>query len=182
MGTQCNESAPLYITLLRKNEICQLYTGLTLDAFHSVAEHLTITYSNSFQLHPWDQLLMKLRLNLLQGDLAERFGVSQSIVAGWFCVGLTSWKRTWGITYHGFPRKQSKQQCLSASENNSQIHCVLLTVLRHPFKSHTTLTGEVSPRAITTGRTPSSTWSPLHHVDWSCSSHLHMEEGAMKNS
>ncbi|NP_001103508.1 uncharacterized protein LOC799220 [Danio rerio] len=84
MQTQCNESQPLYITLLRKNDLCQLYTGLTLDAFHSVAEHLTNAYSNSFQLHPWDQLLMtlmKLRLNLLQGDLAERFAVSQSIVS-----------------------------------------------------------------------------------------------------
>ncbi len=86
METQCIVPAPLYITLLRKNNLCQLYTGLTLDAFLSVAEHLTrsSTYSNSFQLHIWDQLLMtlmKLRLNLLQGDLAEKFGVSQSIVS-----------------------------------------------------------------------------------------------------
>ncbi len=76
MGTQCIVPAPLYITLLRKNNLCQLYTGLTLDAFHSVAEHLTrsSTYSNSFQLHIWDQLLMtlmKLHLNLLQGDLVQ---------------------------------------------------------------------------------------------------------------
>ncbi|CAM4571266.1 unnamed protein product [Leuciscus chuanchicus] len=84
MGTQCIEPVPLYITLLRNDNLCQLYTGLTLDAFHSVAEHLTHSYTNSFQLHTWDQLLitlMKLRLNLLQGDLAERFGVSQSIVS-----------------------------------------------------------------------------------------------------
>ncbi|XP_056094218.1 uncharacterized protein LOC130072919 [Rhinichthys klamathensis goyatoka] len=84
IGTQCVEPAPLYITLLRNDHLCQLYTGLTLDAFHSVAEHLTSSYTNSFQLHTWDQLLMtlmKLRLNLLQGDLAERFCVSQSIVS-----------------------------------------------------------------------------------------------------
>ncbi|CAM4548289.1 unnamed protein product [Leuciscus chuanchicus] len=84
MGTQCIEPVPLYITLLRNDHLCQLYTGFTLDAFHSVAEHLTPSYTNSFQLHTWDQLLitlMKLRLNLLQGDLAERFGVSQSIVS-----------------------------------------------------------------------------------------------------
>jgi len=79
MTTQCVEPAPLYITLLRNNHLCQ-HIGLTLDAFHSVSEHLTNTYTNSFQLHTWDQLLMtlmKLRLNLLQGDLAERFGVSK---------------------------------------------------------------------------------------------------------
>ncbi|XP_065114066.1 uncharacterized protein [Paramisgurnus dabryanus] len=84
METQCVEPAPLYVTLLRNNQLCQLYTGLILDVFYSVADHLTNTYTNSFQLHPWDQLLMtlmKLRLNLLQGDLAERFGVSQSIVS-----------------------------------------------------------------------------------------------------
>nr|XP_055046081.1 uncharacterized protein LOC129431988 [Misgurnus anguillicaudatus] len=82
--TQCVVPAPLYITLLRNNHLCQLYTGLTLDVFYSVADHLTNTYNNSFQLHPWDQLLMtlmKLRLNLLQGDLAERFGISQIIVS-----------------------------------------------------------------------------------------------------
>lgn len=81
--TQCG-SAPLYTTLLRTDNLCQLYTGLSLEAFYSVAEHLTEEYHNSFQLHPWDQLLMtmmKLRLNLLQGDLAERFGVSQTIVS-----------------------------------------------------------------------------------------------------
>ncbi len=58
----------------------------------SVAEHhaRSSTYTNSFQLHTWDHLLMtlmKLRLNLLQGDLAERFGVSQSIV----CKVISCW-------------------------------------------------------------------------------------------
>uniref|UniRef100_UPI0037E7408B uncharacterized protein isoform X2 n=1 Tax=Semicossyphus pulcher TaxID=241346 RepID=UPI0037E7408B len=85
VGTQCGEPAALYRTLLRNQHLCQLYTGLSLDAFHSLAEDLTRACNNaSFQLHPWDQLLMtliKLRLNLLQGDLAERFGVSQPIVS-----------------------------------------------------------------------------------------------------
>ncbi|XP_041822888.1 uncharacterized protein LOC121628055, partial [Melanotaenia boesemani] len=83
-GTQCIEQVPLYITLLRNDNLSQLYTGLSLDAFKSVAEHLTKVYSGSFHLHPWDQLLMtlmKLRLNLLQGDLAERFSVSQTIIS-----------------------------------------------------------------------------------------------------
>uniref|UniRef100_A0A9J8AKM8 THAP-type domain-containing protein n=1 Tax=Cyprinus carpio carpio TaxID=630221 RepID=A0A9J8AKM8_CYPCA len=80
MGTQCTEPEALYIILLRKNNLCQLYTAL------HIAEHLTrsSSYTNSFQLHTWDQILMtlmKLRLNLLQGDLAERLGVSRSIVS-----------------------------------------------------------------------------------------------------
>ena len=39
MGTQCVEPVPYYITLLRNDYLCQLYTGSTLDALHSVAEH-----------------------------------------------------------------------------------------------------------------------------------------------
>ncbi|XP_051808003.1 uncharacterized protein si:dkey-56d12.4 [Acanthochromis polyacanthus] len=84
VGTQYVGSAALYSTLLRTDNLCQLYTWLSLEAFNCVAEHLTEEYHNSFQLHTWDQLLMtlmKLRLNLLQGDLAERFGVSQTIVS-----------------------------------------------------------------------------------------------------
>ncbi len=46
------------------NSLVQLFTGLALDAFHSVAKCLTNTYINSFQLHTWDQLLMKLHLIL----------------------------------------------------------------------------------------------------------------------
>jgi len=72
MRTQCVEPAPLYTTLLRNNHLCQL-TGLILDAFHSVAEHLTTTYTISFQLHTGDQLLM----TLMKLYLAERFDVSK---------------------------------------------------------------------------------------------------------
>ncbi|XP_071392573.1 uncharacterized protein [Centroberyx affinis] len=81
-GTQCAE--PLYKTLLRTEALSLLHTGLSLAAFYSVAEHLIPLYKGSFQLDPTDQLLltmMKLRLNLLQEDLAERFSVSQSVVS-----------------------------------------------------------------------------------------------------
>jgi hypothetical protein len=70
------------LQLLRNDHLCLLYTGLNLEAFNTLVENLTKEYVNSSQLSPRDQLLMnlmKLRLNLLQGDLAERFGTSQSI-------------------------------------------------------------------------------------------------------
>ncbi|XP_049925645.1 uncharacterized protein LOC126405769 isoform X2 [Epinephelus moara] len=81
-GTQCAE--PLHKNLLRTEALSLLYTGLSVAAFHSVAEHLIPLYKGSFQLDPTDQLLltlMKLRHNLLQDDLAERFCVSQSVVS-----------------------------------------------------------------------------------------------------
>ena len=65
------------------DRLCLLYTGLSLDAFQSLTDELTTGCSIS-QLHPKDKLLMtlmKLRLNLLQDDIAERFRVSQSVVS-----------------------------------------------------------------------------------------------------
>ncbi|KAL6478140.1 hypothetical protein MHYP_G00139750 [Metynnis hypsauchen] len=83
-ATQCTEPARMHVCLLRSDHLCVLYTGLSLDAFNSLADDLIQGYNNCFQLHPKDQLLMtlmKLRLNLLQDDIAERFRVSQPIVS-----------------------------------------------------------------------------------------------------
>lgn len=83
-ATQHTEPAHMHTTLLRTDDLCMLYTGLPLKLFNSLADHLTQDYNNRFQLHPRDQLLMtlmKLRLNLLQADIAERFRVSQPIVS-----------------------------------------------------------------------------------------------------
>ncbi|KAL7877147.1 hypothetical protein SRHO_G00037900 [Serrasalmus rhombeus] len=68
----------------RTRRVLVRVSGLPLDAFNLLADDLTQGYNNCFLLHPKDQLLMtlmKLRLNLLQDDLAERFRVSQPIVS-----------------------------------------------------------------------------------------------------
>ncbi|XP_051970115.1 uncharacterized protein si:dkey-56d12.4 [Xyrauchen texanus] len=81
-GIQC--STPMYKSLLRSDNLCQLHTGLSLDVFYRVAEHLVPLCNNNFQQDPRDQLLMvlmKLRLNLLQEYLAEKFQVSQTTVS-----------------------------------------------------------------------------------------------------
>ncbi|XP_059195123.1 uncharacterized protein LOC131976217 [Centropristis striata] len=82
-ATQCPEQHQVHTELLRNDRLSLLYTGLSLDAFQALADELTAGCSIS-QLHPKDKLLMtlmKLRLNLLQDDLAERFRVSQSVVS-----------------------------------------------------------------------------------------------------
>ena len=78
-ATQCPEQHLVHTELLRNDRLCLVYTRLSVDAFESLSDDLKEGCSIS-QLHPKDQLLitlMKLRLNLLQDDIAERFRVSQ---------------------------------------------------------------------------------------------------------
>ena len=82
-ATQCPEQHLVHAELLRNDRLSLLYTGLYLDAFQPLADELTAGCSIS-QLHPKDKLLMtlmKLQLNLLQDDIADRFRVSQSVVS-----------------------------------------------------------------------------------------------------
>ncbi len=82
-GTPCCKE-PLYKDLLRTDALCHLHTGLPLSTFHLLTQNLLPLYSGSFQLDPIDQrlmTLMKLKLNLLQEYLAEKFSVCQSSVS-----------------------------------------------------------------------------------------------------
>ncbi len=61
-----------------------LYTGFTLSDFKEHVKYVQQFYTFSFKMYIMDQILMtmmKLKLNLLQGDLAERFDVSQIVVS-----------------------------------------------------------------------------------------------------
>ncbi|XP_067249304.1 uncharacterized protein [Chanodichthys erythropterus] len=81
-GSQCDKL--LHKSLLRTDALSLLHTGLSRAAYYSVAEHFIPLYKGNFQLDPTDQLLltlMKLKLNLLQDDLAKRFSVSQGVVS-----------------------------------------------------------------------------------------------------
>ncbi|KAK7929861.1 hypothetical protein WMY93_006256 [Mugilogobius chulae] len=91
--TQVSEPPELYKRLLRSDHLSLLYTGLPRRAFWNLSNQLTLDYKNNFQLNARDQVLMtlmKLRLNLLQDDLAERFRVSQSqvskITSAWYDI------------------------------------------------------------------------------------------------
>ncbi|XP_034026129.1 uncharacterized protein si:dkey-56d12.4 [Thalassophryne amazonica] len=83
-GTQCSSPAEIHRELLRTDQLSLLYTGLSLKVFLFISDLLTKDHISAFQLDARDQVLMtimKLRLNLLQADLAERFHVSQSEVS-----------------------------------------------------------------------------------------------------
>ncbi|KAL2095746.1 hypothetical protein ACEWY4_007894 [Coilia grayii] len=82
-ATQFPEQKLVHTELLCNDRECLAYTGLPLRAFEALAAELT-PGCGSFPLHPKDQLLltlMKLRLNLLQDDIAKRFRVSQALVS-----------------------------------------------------------------------------------------------------
>uniref|UniRef100_A0A8C6TLY5 THAP-type domain-containing protein n=1 Tax=Neogobius melanostomus TaxID=47308 RepID=A0A8C6TLY5_9GOBI len=92
-ATQCSGPAELHKELLRTDHLSLLYTGLSMQEFAFLADQLLKDYVNTFHLDACDQVLMtlmKLRLNLLQADLAERFHVSQSqvskIMSVWFDI------------------------------------------------------------------------------------------------
>ncbi|XDV52363.1 hypothetical protein PO909_021097 [Leuciscus waleckii] len=81
--TQCGGEEPLAHAILKNDTSCVLYTGLSLSGFFDHVKYLEQFYKANFQMHVMDQILMtmmKLKLNLLQGDLAERFAVSQGLV------------------------------------------------------------------------------------------------------
>ncbi|XP_039652099.1 uncharacterized protein LOC120556523 [Perca fluviatilis] len=82
--TQCGGEEPLARAILKNDTSCVLYTGLSLSAFFDHVKYLEQFYKANFKMHVMDQILMtmmKLKLNLLQGDLAERFAVSQGLVS-----------------------------------------------------------------------------------------------------
>jgi hypothetical protein len=59
-----------------------LFTGLPLRVFFDLVAFLQKFYTANFKIHITDQILitlMKLKLNLLQGDLAEGFAVSKGV-------------------------------------------------------------------------------------------------------
>lgn len=82
--TQCGGEEPLAHAILKNDTSCVLYTGLSLIAFFDHVKFLEQFYKANFKMYVMDQILMtmmKLKLNLLQGDLAERFAVSQGLVS-----------------------------------------------------------------------------------------------------
>ncbi len=83
-ATQFHSEDPLALAILKNDASSLLYTGFTLSVFKEHVKYLQQFYSSNFKIHIMDQILMtmmKLKLNLLQGDLAERFDVSQSVVS-----------------------------------------------------------------------------------------------------
>ncbi len=66
-----------------------LYTGFTLSDFKEHVKYVQQFYTFNFKMHVMDQILMTmLKLNLLQGDLAERFDVSQIVVNRIICYWI----------------------------------------------------------------------------------------------
>ena len=82
--TQGADEEPFAHAILKSESSSVLYTGLSLSAFFDRVKYLQQSYTADFKMHVTDQILMtmmKLKLDLVQGDLAERFAVSQGEVS-----------------------------------------------------------------------------------------------------
>ncbi len=81
-ATQFHSEDPLALAILKNDTSSVLYTGFTLSDFKEHVKYVQQFYTFNFKMHIMDQILMTmLKLNLLQGDLAERFDVSQIVVS-----------------------------------------------------------------------------------------------------
>ena len=147
-ATQCPEQHLVHTKLLRNDQLSLLYTGLYLDAFQSLADALTAGCIS--QLHPKDKLLMalmKLRLNLLQDDIAERFRVSQSVVSRVISQWLDLMEEKMKCYVPWLPRETI--QAMMAKSFKEHYPYVSLTVLRPLFRRLTIWTQEASLTVIT---------------------------------
>lgn len=83
-ATQCYQEQPIALDILKNDTSSLLYTGFTIGVFKEHVKYLQQFYTANFKMHTMDQIMMtmmKLKLNLLQGDLVERFNVSQGVVS-----------------------------------------------------------------------------------------------------
>lgn len=81
-STQTDSTKFLY--LIKNDKDSKLYTGLSLEALHTVIQCMSQHASGSFTADIRDQILMtlmKLKLNLLYEDIARRFHISDSTVS-----------------------------------------------------------------------------------------------------
>uniref|UniRef100_A0A673ZJ57 THAP-type domain-containing protein n=1 Tax=Salmo trutta TaxID=8032 RepID=A0A673ZJ57_SALTR len=80
--TQCGGAEPLTHTILKNHTSSGFYTGLPISVFFDHVAFLQKFYMANLKMHITDQILITLmKLNLLQGDLAELFAVSQGVVS-----------------------------------------------------------------------------------------------------
>ena len=74
----------LFTTQIQTENDAKLYTGITLSALHTLIQCMEPYKNMAFEKTHADQILMtlmKLKLNLLQADLAKRFDCSPSSVS-----------------------------------------------------------------------------------------------------
>lgn len=123
--TQCGGQEPLAHSILKNDTSCVLYTGLSLCAFFDLVKYLEQFYKANFKTHLVDQILMttmKLKLNLLQADLAERFAVSQGLVSRIISYWIDTMEENMRIYIPWLPRetiRSTMPQCFRETFPNT---------------------------------------------------------------
>uniref|UniRef100_A0A8C9YWI5 THAP-type domain-containing protein n=1 Tax=Sander lucioperca TaxID=283035 RepID=A0A8C9YWI5_SANLU len=110
-----------YILGQKKNHVWRqrnTIMTLSLSAFFDHVKYLKQFYKANFKMHVMDQILMtmmKLKLNLLQGDLAERFAVSQGLVSRILSYWIDTMEEHMRIYISWLPRetiRSTMPQCI----------------------------------------------------------------------
>ncbi len=128
-ATQFHSEDPLALAILKNDASSLLYTGFTLSVFKEHVKYLQQFYSSIFKMHIMDQILMtmmKLKLNLLQGDLAERFDVSQSVVSRILSYWIDTMEEHMRVYIPWLPRetiRSTMPQCFK--ENFLNTTCII---------------------------------------------------------
>ncbi|XP_073688463.1 uncharacterized protein [Garra rufa] len=128
-ATQFHSEDPLALSILKNDTSSVLYTGFTLSVFKEHVKYLQQFYTSKFKMHVMDQILMtmmKLKLNLLQGDLAERFDVSQSAVSRIISYWIDAMEEHMRVYIPWLPRetvRSTMPQCFK--ENFPNTTCII---------------------------------------------------------
>lgn len=99
------------VVLTMSHSSILFYTGVSKDVFQSLAEAVAIMTTTRSRLPLQDQLLqtlMRLRLGLLNGDLAIRFGISVTAVFTIFHKMLNMLKKIMEYVVFWLPRESIK--------------------------------------------------------------------------
>lgn len=127
--THCFPEEPRSLTILKNDTSCLLYTGFVLSVFKEHVKYLQQFYTANFKMHTMDQILMtmmKLKLNVLQGDLAERFEVAQGVVSRILSYWIDEMEEHMGVYIAWLPRETVRTTMpLCFTENFPNTTCII---------------------------------------------------------
>uniref|UniRef100_A0A8K9XR79 Uncharacterized protein n=1 Tax=Oncorhynchus mykiss TaxID=8022 RepID=A0A8K9XR79_ONCMY len=126
--TQCGGAETLTHTILKNDTSSVLFTGLPLSVFFDHVACLQKFYTANFKMHNANQILVKLQLNLLRGELAERVAVSQGGVSRIHSCWIDTMEEHMSIFIPWLPRETIQNTVLVLQREVPQYHLVFISL------------------------------------------------------